>query len=149
VWHSSCPWSIARPLIPISTCVDSCCFPEVDLLSLLFYFQSFFMGNILPPLLKVNQAIRNEPDEVLRNEKWRYVWDCGGWETSLAFRAIGKDVGNITTKAIEAYMVIHRNSSLTDLALNLESWEDTYILQFQWVLHWLTRLNLRTLRIHS
>ena len=39
----------------------------------------------------------------------------------LAFRAMGKDLDNITTEAIKAYMVLCRNSSLPDLALNLES----------------------------
>ena len=38
----------------------------------------------------------------------------------LAFRAMGKDLDNITTEAIKAYMVLCRNSSLPDLALNLE-----------------------------
>ena len=39
----------------------------------------------------------------------------------LAFRAMGKDLDNITTEAIKAYMVLCRNSSLPDLALNMES----------------------------
>ena len=38
----------------------------------------------------------------------------------LAFRAMGKELDNITTEAIKAYMVLCRNSSLPDLALNLE-----------------------------
>ena len=38
----------------------------------------------------------------------------------LAFRVMGKDLDNITTEAIKAYMVLCRNSSLPDLALNLE-----------------------------
>ena len=37
----------------------------------------------------------------------------------LAFRAMGKDLDNITTEAIKAYMVLCRKSSLPDLALNL------------------------------
>ena len=39
----------------------------------------------------------------------------------LAFRAMGKDLDNITTEAIKAYMVLCRNSSLSDMALNVES----------------------------
>jgi hypothetical protein len=39
----------------------------------------------------------------------------------LAFGAIGKDLDNITTEAIKVYMVLCRNSSLTGLALNVES----------------------------
>ena len=44
----------------------------------------------------------------------------------LAFRAMGKDLDNITTKPTKAYMVLCRNSSLPDLALNLESRGDTF-----------------------
>jgi hypothetical protein len=33
----------------------------------------------------------------------------------LAFRAMGKDLDNITTEAIKAYMVLCRNCSLQDL----------------------------------
>ena len=39
---------------------------------------------------------------------------------------MGKDLDNITTKAIKVYMVLCRNSSLPDLALNLESRGDTF-----------------------
>ena len=39
----------------------------------------------------------------------------------LAFSAIGKDLDNISTEAIKAYMVLCRNSSLPHSALNLES----------------------------
>lgn len=39
----------------------------------------------------------------------------------LAFGAMGKDLDNIRTDAIKAYMVLCRNSSLPDLALNVES----------------------------
>ena len=35
--------------------------------------------------------------------------------------AMGKDLDYITTEAIKAYMVLCRNNSLTDLALNVES----------------------------
>ena len=38
-----------------------------------------------------------------------------------AVEAMGKDLDNITTEAIKAYMVHCRKSSLPDLALNLES----------------------------
>ena len=34
----------------------------------------------------------------------------------LAFRDMGKDLDNITTEAIKAYMVLCRNSALSDLA---------------------------------
>ena len=31
-WHSSCPWSIASPLIPVfPMCADDCSWPEIDL----------------------------------------------------------------------------------------------------------------------
>jgi hypothetical protein len=40
---------------------------------------------------------------------------------NLDFRAVGKDLCNITTKDIEAYTVLCRKSLLLDLALNLES----------------------------
>jgi hypothetical protein len=39
----------------------------------------------------------------------------------LAFGAMGKDLDNIITEAIKAYMAFCRNSSLPDLSLNLES----------------------------
>jgi hypothetical protein len=39
----------------------------------------------------------------------------------LAFRAIGKDLDKVTTKAIEANMLLCKNSSLSDLALKLET----------------------------
>lgn len=38
----------------------------------------------------------------------------------LAYRATGKDLDNVTTEAIKAYMALRRNSSLPDLALTLE-----------------------------
>lgn len=38
----------------------------------------------------------------------------------LAFRVMGRDLDNITTEAIKAYMVLCRNNSLPDLAWNLE-----------------------------
>jgi hypothetical protein len=38
----------------------------------------------------------------------------------LVFSAMGKDLDNITTKAIKASMVLCKNCSLSDLALNLE-----------------------------
>ena len=39
----------------------------------------------------------------------------------LAFMDTGKDLDNLTTEAIKAYMVLCRNSSLSDLALKLET----------------------------
>ena len=39
----------------------------------------------------------------------------------LAFRAMGKDLDNITTEAMKLCTVLYRNSSLPDLAWNLES----------------------------
>ena len=48
---------------------------------------------------------------------------------SLAFSAKGKDLDSITTEAIKAYMVLHRNCSLCDLALNLELLGDTCTLR--------------------
>jgi hypothetical protein len=39
----------------------------------------------------------------------------------LAFRAMGKDLYNITTSSIKAYIVLFENGSLPDLALHLES----------------------------
>lgn len=47
---------------------------------------------------------------------------------NLAFRSMGKDLGSITIRAIRINMVLHRNSSLLDLALNLGSRESTYTL---------------------
>jgi hypothetical protein len=45
----------------------------------------------------------------------------------LAFRAMGKDQDNVlTTESIKAYMGLCINSSLPDLALNLESRGDTF-----------------------
>ena len=38
----------------------------------------------------------------------------------LAFRDLGKDLDNITTEAKKTYMVLCRDGSLPDLALNLE-----------------------------
>ena len=40
----------------------------------------------------------------------------------LAFRVMGKDLDNITTEAIKAYMVLYGNGSLADLALILDSY---------------------------
>ena len=40
--------------------------------------------------------------------------------STWAFRAMEKDLDNITAEAIKAYMVLCRNSSLPDLALDLE-----------------------------
>ena len=37
----------------------------------------------------------------------------------LAFRAMGKDLDNVTVEAIKAYMVLCRNCLLQDWALNL------------------------------
>lgn len=45
----------------------------------------------------------------------------------LAFRVIGQDLDNITTEAIEDYMVICRNGALPDLALNLELHEEIHV----------------------
>ena len=57
--------------------------------------------------------MRNGDDhEVLEDEEQAFC---------LAFGDMGKDLDNITTEAIKAYMVLCRNSSLPDLALNLES----------------------------
>ena len=39
----------------------------------------------------------------------------------LAFRAIGKDLDKVTTKAIEANMLLCKNSSLLDLGLKFET----------------------------
>ena len=39
----------------------------------------------------------------------------------LAFWAIEKDLDKVTTKAIEANMLLCRNSSLSDLALKMET----------------------------
>ena len=44
----------------------------------------------------------------------------------LAFRAVRRDLDNITTHPITANMVLYKNNSLLDLALNLESRGDTY-----------------------
>ena len=38
----------------------------------------------------------------------------------LAFRAMGKDLDNISTEALKVYMVLCRNCSLQDMTLNLE-----------------------------
>jgi hypothetical protein len=38
----------------------------------------------------------------------------------LTFRAMGKDLDSITTKTIKTYMVLCRNSSFPNLALDLE-----------------------------
>lgn len=94
-------------------------------------------GEYTFPLLRANHAIINETDAVLRNEERRWLWNCGEWGTDslcLAFRAMGKGLNNITTETIKAYLVLCRNSSLWDLALNLESWGDMYPLS-QWLLH--------------
>ena len=39
----------------------------------------------------------------------------------VAFKAMGKDLDNITIRVIKAYMVHCKHSSLPDLALSLES----------------------------
>ena len=57
----------------------------------------------------------------MRNGDGHEAVEDGGQAFHLAFRAMGKDLDNITTEAIKAYMVLCRNSSLPDLALNLES----------------------------
>jgi hypothetical protein len=53
-------------------CADSCCCLGADLLSLLFYFISLFLGNILLTLLRANHFIINETDAVLKNEEWMW-----------------------------------------------------------------------------
>jgi hypothetical protein len=99
-----------------------CCCPKADLLSLLLYFQSFFLENILPLLLRANRAIVIETYVIFRNEEWNGHEAMVDEEQALhlAFRAMGKDLDNITTEAIKAYIFFCRNSSLPDLALNVE-----------------------------
>ena len=48
------------------------------------------------------------------------LWKTRNRAFAWPFRAMGKDLDNITTEAIKAYMVLCRNSSLLDLALSLE-----------------------------
>jgi hypothetical protein len=45
----------------------------LKLICCLYSFQSFFLGNILPPLLRANHTIIKETEAVLRND--------GGHET--------------------------------------------------------------------
>ena len=78
---------------------------------------------MLSPLLRANHSIINETDVLLTNENGV---DCEAVEDNekdfcLAFRAIGKDLDKVTTKAIEANMLLCKNSSLSDLALKLET----------------------------
>ena len=58
---------------------------------------------------------------VMRNGDGHEVMEGEEQALHLAFRAMGKDLDNITTEAIKAYMVLCRSGSLPDLALNLES----------------------------
>ena len=57
---------------------------------------------------------------VMRNGDGHEVMEGEEQALHLAFRAMGKDLDNITTKPTKAYMVLCRNSLLPDLALNLE-----------------------------
>ena len=45
----------------------------------------------------------------------------------LAVRVMGKDLDNITTEAIKAYMALCRNCSLWDLVLNLELYKKIHL----------------------
>lgn len=94
-------------------------------LKLIFYYFTFslsFWGIYFYHSLRTNYAIIKETDVVLENE------NGGGHETveneepafCLAFWALEKDLDNITTKAIKTYVVLWRNNSLQDMALNLE-----------------------------
>jgi len=57
----------------------------------------------------------------IRNEHGHETVEDEDEAFCLAFRAMGKDLDNITTEAIKTYMVFCRKSLLPDLALNLES----------------------------
>lgn len=103
------------PLTP--TCADGCCYPKVDLLSLLLSFQSSFLGNILPPLFGANHTIENERDAVFRKE----AVEDKEQALHLAFRVMGKDLGNLIRRAIKACVVLFGKGLLPELALNLES----------------------------
>jgi hypothetical protein len=53
----------------ILTCAADCCWPETDMLSLLFYFQSPFLGAQTSPLLRATHSIIQETNAVLRSGK--------------------------------------------------------------------------------
>ena len=45
----------------------------------------------------------------------------------MAVRVMGRDLDNITTEAIKAYMALCRNCLLWDLDLNLELYKEIYV----------------------
>lgn len=92
VLHSSFPWNITRPLIPMfPMCADSWCWPEANLLYLLFYFQCLFLGNTLLPLLRANHPIIKETDAVLQNEKLWWSRGCRQRGTYLLLGLYGHE----------------------------------------------------------
>ena len=56
----------------------------------------------------------------MRNGDGHEVMEGEEQALHLAFRAMGKDLDNITTEAIKAYMVLCRNCSVLGSALNLQ-----------------------------
>lgn len=73
----------------ISTCADACCWAGTDLLSLLFYFNSLFLGNLLLPLLRANHSVINETMITMRDGDGHEdggmrsrptAWPSGPWE---------------------------------------------------------------------
>jgi hypothetical protein len=74
------------------------------MLSLLFYFPSRFLGNILPPLLRANHTIISETDEVLRMRirAGHEAVEDKEQTFCLALRAMGKDRDDIITEDLKA-----------------------------------------------
>jgi hypothetical protein len=83
VWHG-CVRGGATQFLPLQhhQAIDlmtpmgagGCSCPKVDLLPFLFYFQTFFLGNTLLPLLRANHAIVNERDAVSGMRLWK-IWN--------------------------------------------------------------------------